>query len=105
MMTNQSQGNHAPRKANTMEALLGLADRLWRGETPIEQAYPMTPRSELAEVADRTAFINTFANVCAFRTEAGLTLVDSGSPLTARAAHGLARTWNTQPLHTAIYSH
>ena len=88
-----------------MENLLELADRLWRGETPIEQAYPMTPRNELAEVAEGTAFINTFANVCAFRTEAGLTLVDSGSPLTAQVAHQLARTWNTQPLHTAIYSH
>ncbi len=88
-----------------MENLLELADRLWRGETPIEQAYPMVPRNELAEVAAGTAFINTFANVCAFRTEAGLALVDSGSPLTAQVAHGLARAWNSQPLHTAIYSH
>ncbi len=88
-----------------MESMLDLADRLWRGELPIEQAYPIAPRNELAEVSRDTAFINTFANVCALRTEAGLTIIDSGSPLTARAAHGLVRRWNTQPLHTAIYSH
>jgi len=88
-----------------MTDMLELADQLWRGETPVEHAYPMAPRNELAEIADGTAFINTFANVSAFRTEAGLALIDTGSPLTARAAHGLARSWNQQPLHTAIYTH
>lgn len=88
-----------------MEQMLDLADRLWRGEVPIEHVNPMAPRNELAEVSKDAAFINTFANVCALRTEAGLALVDSGSPLTARAAHGLVRCWNTQPLRTAIYSH
>ncbi|MGH2485762.1 MAG: MBL fold metallo-hydrolase, partial [Ktedonobacterales bacterium] len=87
------------------EDQLELADRLWRGEIPIEETSPMIPRNELSVLSEDTAFINTFANVCAFRTEAGLVLVDSGSPLTAAVAHGLARGWNTQPLHTAIFSH
>ncbi len=88
-----------------MPDMLELADQLWRGETPIEHAYPMAPHNELAEIADGTAFINSFANVSAFRTEAGLALIDTSSPLTARAAHRLARGWNQQPLHTAIYTH
>lgn len=88
-----------------MESMLDLADQLWRGEISIEQVNPLAPRIELAEVAEHTAFINTNANVCALRTEAGLALVDSGSPLTAQTAHAQVRRWNTQPLHTAIYSH
>jgi glyoxylase-like metal-dependent hydrolase (beta-lactamase superfamily II) len=88
-----------------MENMFDLADRLWRGETPLEYAYPMTPRNELAEVSEGTAFINSFANVSALRTEAGLVLVDTGSPLTAQTVHGLVRGWNRQPLHTAVYTH
>ena len=88
-----------------MEDQLELADRLWRGEIPIERASPMIPRNELTEIAPNTAFVNTFANVCAFHTEDGLALVDSGSPLTAQVAHQLVRRWNTQPLRTAIFSH
>ncbi|HEX6778437.1 MAG TPA: alkyl sulfatase dimerization domain-containing protein [Ktedonobacterales bacterium] len=88
-----------------MDSMLDLADRLWRGETPIEHANPMSPRNELADVADGTVFINSFANVSALRTEAGLALIDSGSPMTGQTIHGLARGWNSQPLHTVIYTH
>lgn len=88
-----------------MDTQLELADRLWRGDLSVDAVFPMAPRNELSEVAENTAFVNTFANVSAFHTDAGLVLIDSGSPLTGQVAHALVRTWNAQPLHTAIYSH
>jgi alkyl sulfatase BDS1-like metallo-beta-lactamase superfamily hydrolase len=43
--------------------------------------------------------------VTALRTDAGLVLVDTGSPLTAGLVHQRVRAWSPDRLHTAIYSH
>jgi alkyl sulfatase BDS1-like metallo-beta-lactamase superfamily hydrolase len=88
-----------------MATVLEISEQLWRGEISAEHTHPMAPRGELVEVASDTAFISAFANVCAFRTEAGLVLVDTGSQLAAQNVYRLIRGWNQQPLHTAIYSH
>jgi len=88
-----------------MTDVLDLADRLWRGETAITDHHPFSPEGALTEVGDRTAFLPGFANVSAFATDAGLMLVDTGSPLTAASVHTDVRRWVTAPLHTAVYSH
>jgi alkyl sulfatase BDS1-like metallo-beta-lactamase superfamily hydrolase len=85
--------------------LLGLADALWEGREPIEHHHPVGYTGELIPVADRTAFLPSFANVTAFETDDGLVLVDSGGLLIAATVHEQIRTWSDRPLHTAIYSH
>ena len=58
--------------------MLGLADALWEGREPIEQHHPVGYTGQLVEVAERTAFLPSFANITAFETDEGLVLVDSG---------------------------
>lgn len=87
------------------EDVLGLADRIWRGEASIEEHHPFSATGELVEAGDRSAFVVSFANVSAFTTGDGLVLVDTGSPFLARAVHDSIRRWTPEPLHTAIYSH
>lgn len=85
--------------------LFDIADRLWRGETSIEEHHPITNTGDLSEVRPGVAFIPSFANVTAFSTDAGLVLVDTGSPMFARQIHLQIREWSDRPVHTAIYTH
>ncbi len=85
--------------------VLELADQLWRGEVSIEDAHPFSLIGEAEEVADGVAFVPSFANVSALRTDDGLVLVDTGSQPLAQHVHRTLRTWDTSPLHTAVYSH
>lgn len=93
------------RPGGLMEPLLKLADQVWNGEVFAGEVNPMGPRNELVEVAEHIAFISSFANISAFRTDEGLVLIDTGGPGTARAAQALLRGWEQQPVHTVIYSH
>ncbi|MBK5307017.1 MAG: MBL fold metallo-hydrolase [Frankiaceae bacterium] len=85
--------------------VLDLADKLWRGETTVEESHPFSLIGEAQEVADGVAFVPSFANVSAFRTDDGLVLVDTGSAPLAQHVHGTLRRWDTSRLHTAVYSH
>jgi len=85
--------------------VLELADALWEGREPIEQYHPVGYTGQLVAVAERTAFLPSFANVSAFETDEGLVLVDTGGLLIAPVVHEQIRAWSQQPLHTAIYSH
>ena len=86
--------------------MLDVAERLWQGE-PVD-FHPMVPAGDIVEVADDVAFLPSFANVSAMRTDDGLLLVDTGSSFVAARVHEQVRTW-TGPsgprLHTAVYSH
>ena len=85
--------------------MLALADALWEGREPIEQHHPVGYSGALVAVAERTAFVPSFANVTAFETDDGLVLVDTGGLLIAPQVHAQIRAWSDRPLHTAIYSH
>lgn len=85
--------------------VIELADRLWRGEASISEHHPFRPTGGIEEVADRVAFVPSFANVSAVSTDDGLVLVDTGSEGLAQAVHGQIRTWSPERLHTAVYSH
>jgi alkyl sulfatase BDS1-like metallo-beta-lactamase superfamily hydrolase len=85
--------------------ILAAADRLWRGETGVEDLHPFSTDADLVAVADDVGFIPSFANVTVLRTDAGLVLVDTGSPLTAGLVHQRVRAWSPDRLHTAIFSH
>jgi glyoxylase-like metal-dependent hydrolase (beta-lactamase superfamily II) len=85
--------------------VLGLADRLWRGEVATTEFHPVSHMGGLAEICDGVAFVPAFANVTAIATGDGLVLVDTGASFAAGAIHGELRHWTAEPLHTAIYSH
>jgi len=85
--------------------VLALADRLWNGETLASAVHPIGYRGNLVEVMDGVAFIPSFANVSAFKTEDGLVFVDTGSAFVASSIHEEIRRWTADRLDTAIYSH
>jgi len=88
-----------------MGTILDLAERMWTGETTVEQHLPFTPLMELEEVCARTAFVSSFANVTALDTDAGLVLVDTGSFMMSAQVHASVRRFTSRALHTAVYTH
>jgi alkyl sulfatase BDS1-like metallo-beta-lactamase superfamily hydrolase len=87
--------------------LLGLSDRLLRGESTTEGRHPldMSRGTTLQEVADGVAFVEAFANVTCVATDDGLVMVDASGPLHASAVHEAIRAWSGAPLHTAVFTH
>ena len=86
-----------------MGKLRQLSERLMRGEEI--GFHPFSPQFAAEEVADRTAFVSSFANVLALSTEEGLVLVDVGSFFFAKLSKELVRGVFSERLHTAIYTH
>jgi alkyl sulfatase BDS1-like metallo-beta-lactamase superfamily hydrolase len=82
-----------------------LAERLFSGAVSTEEHHPFTPMMAIEEVAPRTAFASSFANVTALDTDAGLVLVDTGSFVFAKMVKEHVRSFTTKPLHTAIFTH
>jgi glyoxylase-like metal-dependent hydrolase (beta-lactamase superfamily II) len=86
--------------------VLSVAERLWRGELDTADVHPVQVISaDLCEPLDGVAFVASFANVSAVRSEDGLVLVDTGSKYLARQIHESVRAWSGLPLNTAVYSH
>jgi alkyl sulfatase BDS1-like metallo-beta-lactamase superfamily hydrolase len=86
-------------------AIRELAERLYAGEISTLDRHPFTPLNAIEEIADRVAFVSSFANATAIATDEGLVLVDTGSFLLAPAVKQLVRGFTTRSLHTAIYTH
>ena len=86
-------------------SLLGLSERILRGETAIEEHHPFAPTNEIEEVADGVAFVLSFANVSAFAGAGGLCLVDTGSAFAAGPVHDAVRSWSPAPVTHAVYTH
>ena len=90
-----------------MADLLEIAEQLWNGEgsTDAGHHHPVTQDLGLAEVAPRTAFNAAFGNICAFDTDDGLLLVDTGNQVFATVNHERIREWNAERLSTVVYTH
>jgi alkyl sulfatase BDS1-like metallo-beta-lactamase superfamily hydrolase len=88
-----------------MADVLDIADRLWRGELDTTQYHPFGHVDDLCPIDDRSGFVASFANVSAFDTDAGLVVVDSGSPLFSGAAHASLRAWTDEAVHTTVFTH
>lgn len=67
--------------------------------------HPFVPQLKVEPVADRAAFVSSFANVLALDTDEGLVLFDVGSFFLAKPTKDLVRTFSQRPLHTALYTH
>jgi glyoxylase-like metal-dependent hydrolase (beta-lactamase superfamily II) len=85
--------------------ILGLADRLWRGQASVSEYHPVGRQGQLTEICDGVAFLPSFGNVSGFATDDGLVLVDTGSPVTAATVQEEFRRWSPGRLNTAVYSH
>jgi alkyl sulfatase BDS1-like metallo-beta-lactamase superfamily hydrolase len=86
-----------------MGTLRDLSARLLAGES--SDYHPFSSPLAIEEIAERSAFVSSFANVTAFDTDEGLVLVDTGSFLLAAPTKGIVRGFSTRPLHTAIWTH
>ena len=91
------------------EGLIEVADKVWRGEMPIEEhnpfSSPWAANCLLTEVAPGVATVSSLANVHAIATEDGLVFVDTGIFFLARNIHTSIRAWSADRLHSAVYSH
>jgi alkyl sulfatase BDS1-like metallo-beta-lactamase superfamily hydrolase len=88
-----------------MGILLDLAEQLWQGEVSTEDRHPFAPLMVLEEIAGRTAFVSSFANVTALDTDEGLVLIDTGGWHLGLLVFGSVRAWSQRPVHTAVYTH
>ncbi len=92
-----------------MSELLKRTDRLWSGEASTAEPdyHPFSGPRMLEELVPGVAFFKAFVNVTAVRTDAGLVLVDTGSfhPAAHKMSFDAVRRWNSERLHTAIYTH
>ncbi|HSO95013.1 MAG TPA: alkyl sulfatase dimerization domain-containing protein [Acidimicrobiia bacterium] len=88
-----------------MADVLDIADRLWRNELDTTQYHPFGHIDDLSPIDDRSGFVASFANVSAFDTDAGLLIVDSGSPVFSGAARASLRAWTDAPVHTTVFTH
>jgi glyoxylase-like metal-dependent hydrolase (beta-lactamase superfamily II) len=88
------------------EDVLSVADRLWSGELDTAYVHPVQViTTNLCEPLDGVAFVASFANVSALKSEDGLVMVDTGSKYLAQEIHESLRAWSQLPLNTAVYSH
>lgn len=82
--------------------LLALADDLWAGK---DRYKPFDNPGAKSEIDDNTLFVHGFANVNALLTEDGIVLIDTGSSLMAKTMHDSLRTWSTDRINTAVFTH
>ncbi len=87
------------------EDLIALSNAILKGEVSVDEHHPFLVGTEVIEVAPRTVFITGFSNACAFETDEGIVLIDTGGFLTRGAVLSQLRTWSDAPVHTIVYSH
>jgi alkyl sulfatase BDS1-like metallo-beta-lactamase superfamily hydrolase len=87
--------------------LLALSDDIISGRVSIDSRHPLAIMggTELHELGDGLAFIESFANVTVFDTGDRLAMIDAGGILAAGQVHRAIRDWSSSPLDTAVYTH
>ncbi len=87
--------------------LLKLSDDLLSGRASPQENHPvsMAVSNDLVELGDDLAFVESFANVSAIRSGGEMALIDSGSVIYATQTHAAVRSWTSDPLTTAVYTH
>ncbi|MGB6837164.1 MAG: alkyl sulfatase dimerization domain-containing protein [Dehalococcoidia bacterium] len=88
-----------------MGSVLDLAEKLWNGDITTDDHHPWTPVGDTEEIAERTIFYRSFANVTAFETDAGLVLVDTGAFFNQAQTFQTIRGWSAARLDTAVFTH
>lgn len=75
------------------------------GAMSVEHEHPFTAFGEIEEVTDGVGAVSSFANIAAIDTGDGLALVDTGGPMAGSSIRDLIRTWRTDPVAAAVYTH
>jgi alkyl sulfatase BDS1-like metallo-beta-lactamase superfamily hydrolase len=88
-----------------MTDVLDTADQLFTGALDPADHHPFSQFGELAPISDTTAFVAAFANAAAFSTDDGLVIVDTSSPFLCGPVHDTLRSWNSDRLDTAVFTH
>ena len=88
-----------------MGRVMDLAEKLWTGEVRTDDYHPWTALGQIEEIAHRTIFLSSFANVTAFDTDGGLVLIDTGAFFSQRQTFAGIRSWSKARLDTAVYTH
>src|SRR5260221_543759 len=88
-----------------MGVLLDLAEQLWNGDVSTLDRHPFAPLLVLEEIAPRTAFLSSFANVTVLKSDDALLLVDVGGWHLMPMVFGPIRPWPPNPAATAVYTH
>jgi alkyl sulfatase BDS1-like metallo-beta-lactamase superfamily hydrolase len=85
-----------------MADLIELSTQIIDDGAPI---FPVRVNQELSEIADGIAVVESFSNVIALSTDAGLVLSDTSGALTGAAVVESLRGWSEAPFHTILYTH
>ncbi|MGZ3456068.1 MAG: alkyl sulfatase dimerization domain-containing protein, partial [Polyangiales bacterium] len=80
-------------------------ERYWYEEVDPEVEHPFAPLFALEEIDDKVAFVSSFANATAVKTDEGLVLVDTGSFLFASQAKVAIRGWSDELATRVVYTH
>ena len=85
-----------------MTTILEHAEEAWNGSgTP----HPWRALNTFEQIAPRTWFASSFANMTVFDTDQGLVIIDPGAKNNARAKFDQVREALGSPAHSVIYSH
>jgi alkyl sulfatase BDS1-like metallo-beta-lactamase superfamily hydrolase len=85
---------------------LDLSEQMFAGKISVYDRHPIGRMSHaLAEVGDRTAWVESLANVAVFDTEDGICTIDTGGFLVAETVHGEIRSWRDGRFNTGVYTH
>lgn len=89
------------------ESLVELSRRALGGDPSAApgRVHPFTAYGVIEEVTDGVASVSSFANVAVIDSGDGLVLVDTGGPMAGATVRDLIRTWRTDPVHSAVYTH
>jgi len=85
-----------------MGVILEQAELAWSGQN---HQHPWHSLNVLEEVAPRTWFASSFANMTVLDTDEGLVIIDPGAKNNAGEKHQMVRTQLSGPAHTIIYTH
>lgn len=88
-----------------MGVVLDLFEKLWSGEVTTDERHPFAPLDASEEVAERTLFYNSFANVTAFETDDGIVLIDAGTFAHMDLVVQAIREWSSERVDTVVYTH
>ncbi len=84
--------------------MIETAERAWQGDEVVGP-HTLMGGGPIEELADGLAMIAAFSNVMPVRTGEGLVLIDTSHPIAAKRVHTEVRSWSSDPVHTAIYTH
>jgi hypothetical protein len=83
-------------------------ERVWNGTAPREEWAEAVSEEAVTSISENIISVHTTyfcGSVTVIRTTAGLVLIDTAKPDTAKKTCAAVRRWDNIPIHTVIYIH